>query len=149
MSDSVGDLPGTEWEIPLFSFFQSGNGNEKVGFTTFEFSAGRRQYCLIAIEYCIPSVLKAKFLQLAPKLGRGHVAKCAQTSNMWLKYDAFWAQNLLLCSAGAVQSRFWWGEKEGKVGILASWGGSGNSHFVPTLSFFGQCTLSFAKCGSR
>ena len=46
-------------------------------------------------------------------------------------------------------SSFWWGEKVGKVGILASWRESGNSHFVPTLSYFGQCTLSFAKCGSR
>ena len=123
---------------------KTGNGNKKAGITTFEFSAGRRQYCLIAIEYCVLTVLKAKFLQLAPKWGRGYVAKCTNqqyVAQIW----RFGAQNLHLCSAGAA----WWGEKEGKVGILASRRKSGNSHFVPTLSYFGQCTLSFAKCGSR
>ena len=40
---------------------KSGNGNENVGIPTFEFSAGMRQYCLIAKEYGVLHVLKAKF----------------------------------------------------------------------------------------
>ena len=48
---------------------KSGNGNEKVGITTFEFSAGRRQYCLIAIEYCVLSVLKANFSSARAEIG--------------------------------------------------------------------------------
>ena len=85
---------------------KSGNGNEKVGIPTFEFSAGRRQCCLVAIEYCVLSVLKAtfysarteigrrtrgqvhtpaiNFIQLAPKLGEGHVGKCTRQQYMAL-----------------------------------------------------------------
>ena len=48
---------------------KSGNGNENVGIPTFEFSAGRRQYCLIAIEYCVLSVLKAKFSSGRAEIG--------------------------------------------------------------------------------
>ena len=49
---------------------KSGNGNEKVGIPTFEFSAGRRQCCLVAIEYCVLSVLKAKFHSARAEIGR-------------------------------------------------------------------------------
>ena len=50
---------------------KNGNGNKKVGIPTFEFSAGRRQYCLIAIEYSVLTVLKAKFLPARAEMGEG------------------------------------------------------------------------------
>ena len=48
---------------------KTGNGNEKAGITTFEFSAGRRQYCFFAIEYCVVSVLKANFSSARAEIG--------------------------------------------------------------------------------
>lgn len=49
----------------------SGNGNEKVGIPTLEFSAGGRQYCRIAVEYCALGVLKANFSSGRAKMGEG------------------------------------------------------------------------------
>ena len=52
-------FPGNRVGITVL--LKSGNGNENVGIPTFEFSAGMRQYCLIAKEYGVLHVLKAKF----------------------------------------------------------------------------------------
>ena len=83
---------------------KSGNGNEKVGIPTFEFSAGRRQCCLVAIEYCVLSVLKAKFYSARAEIG-GRTRGQVHTPAIYGFYIwRFGAQNLhFICPAGAAE----------------------------------------------
>ena len=99
---------------------KTGNGNEKAGITTFEFSAGRRQYCLIAIEYCVLTVLKAKFLQLAPKWGRGHVAKCTNQ-----QYFGVFGLKISIFAPPGLQKQILVGavKKRGKYRVVGRGGG--------------------------
>ena len=92
-------------KLPLLSFLRAGDSTA---------------LSVIAIEYCVLSVLKAKFLQLAPKYWGGDTWLRAQTSNMWLKYGVF-GLNISIFAPRGLQSSFFssggdvWGEKEGKV----------------------------------
>ena len=99
---------------------KSGNGNENVGIPTFEFSAGRRQCCLVAIEYCVLSVLKAKFYSARAEIGReigrrtrGQVHTPAIYGS---KYGVF-GLNISIFAPPGLPCSFWWGEKVRKVRI--------------------------------
>ena len=87
---------------------KSGNGNEKVGIPTFEFSAGRRQCCLVAIEYCVLSVLKAKFYSARAEIG-GRTRGQVHTPAIYMALN--------MAFSGGLPSSFWWGEKVRKVQI--------------------------------
>ena len=107
---------------------KSGNGNEKVGIPTFEFSAGRRQCCLVAIEYCVLSVLKANFYSARAEIGRRTRGQVHTPAIYGSKYGVLGLKISIFAPPG-LPSSFWWGEKVGNVGILASWRKVG----IPTL----------------
>ena len=122
---------------------KTGNGNEKAGITTFEFSAGRRQYCLIAIEYCVLTVLKRPNFFSSRRNGGGDTwlsGKCTNQQHM-AQIWRFRLKIFLFRPAGAAGQLL--------VGFLSSWRKSGNSHLFPTLGFLGEYWLGFQKVCTR